>query len=157
MIMFGITLTHLQVNSRVIVDAFAYHKFFEETWIEEQKREPDDLSDHDSDVLVEADEDKSHGNGRNEIRTPFTEEHYLLSIATIKGFDIENREWCQFYLDGFTDITFNDNAYNKLVLEDGEKKMILAFSEQIRDSRMRFDDIISNKGTSVWPDRLLLT
>lgn len=140
------------MTGRVIVDAFAYHKFFEEQWLPEEKKSEDDMSDSDSDVIVESDEDKGDSNGRNEIRKPFTEEHYLLSIATIKGFDIENRDWCQFYLHGFSDIVFNDNAYEKLVLEESEKKMILAFSEQLRNSKSRFDDFIKNKGMCSNPE-----
>ena len=136
-----------QVTARVVIDAYAYHKYHHTEWLDDEEK-----SDSDSDdriVEAESEAQKQADNGRREVINPFTEEHYLLSIPTVKGFDIENREWCQFFLGGFTEVVFNDNAYDKLVLEEGEKKMILAFSEQVRDSEMRFDDFIKNKGRGI--------
>ncbi|KAJ9659976.1 hypothetical protein H2198_002866 [Neophaeococcomyces mojaviensis] len=136
-----------QITARVIVDAYAYHKFFEEEWLEDEKKSEPNSEDEISEVETEA--QKQTDTGRREVIQPFTEEQYLLSIPTVKGFDIENREWCQFFLGGFTKIAFNDKAYEKLVLDEGEKKMILAFSEQIRDSGIGFDDFIRNKGRGI--------
>ncbi|KAK5943620.1 hypothetical protein PMZ80_004628 [Knufia obscura] len=136
-----------QITARVIVDAYAYHRFFEEQWLDGEKKSEGDSGNEQSKMETEA--QKQADTGRREVIKPFTEEHYLLSPPTVKGFEIENREWCEFFIGGFTEIVFNDNAYDKLVLDEGEKKMILAFSEQVRDSGMQFDDFIKNKGRGI--------
>lgn len=137
-----------QLNGRTIVDAYAYHKFFDEQWIDDKARSTDSEDETSSGaVMVIEEEELQDENGRNETIKPFTEEHHLLSIPMVKAFDLDNREWCQVFLDGFSEIVFNDNAYEKLVLEDSEKQMILAFSEQVRDKKgTGFDDFIKNKG-----------
>lgn len=136
-----------------MIDAFAYHTFYKEDWIPRSKAESayssDSDSDSDSGSEVEVDVSKDAQDGckvRREVREPFTEEHHLLSVATVKAFDIENREWAEFYIDGFSDIAWNEAAYDKLVLDESEKNMILAFSEQMKDAEERSDDIIKNKG-----------
>lgn len=130
-----------------MIDAFAYNTFFGQKWIGGPRVADIELSDSDSEVGMATPEDSQEGsNVRREIRRTFTEENYLLSVPTVKGFDLENRQWAEFYIDGFHDIVWNETAYDKLVLDENEKKMIYAFSEQVRDANGRSDDFIKNKG-----------
>lgn len=142
-----------QLNARIVVDAYAYHKFYDEQWIDDKNKQVTTPQDHTSagNIIIIEEEQSQDGTGRNEVIKPFSEEQHLLSISTVKAFDIDNREWCQVYLDGFSEIVFNDNAYDKLVLDDSEKEMILAFSEQVRDrsEAAGFDDFIKNKGRGI--------
>lgn len=131
----------------MIIDAFAFHTFSDQKWIAEAPANANIASDHSSEVKVDVSEDLQEGtNFRREIRKSFTEENHLLSVPTVKGFDLENRQWCELYIDGFSDIVWNESAFDKLVIDDGEKQMILAFSEQVRDAQARSDDFIKNKG-----------
>lgn len=136
-----------QISGRVVIDAFAYHTFFDQNWIGEHKGDFIKRRDDDSKAKTATREDSQEGsNFRRESRKPFTEEDHLLSVPTVKGFDLENRQWAEFYIDSFRDIVWNEFAYDKLVLDENEKKMIFAFSEQVRDANNRPDDFIKNKG-----------
>ncbi len=52
----------------------------------------------------------------------------------------------QFRIDDLTDITWNDGAFENLVLPGGEKELAWAFVENKNLSNYAYDDFIPEKG-----------
>lgn len=108
-----------QIIARVIVDAYAYHKFSDEQLLDDDNRSAAVAEDEILEVETEA--QKQADDDRRETIKPFAEEHYLVSIPDVEGYHNENRAWCQLFLGSFTEIVLNDHAYDKLVLDKGKK------------------------------------
>lgn len=83
---------------------------------------------------------------RVEDLRPFTEEHLLLTSPWLKGFDLKSKEWCELQVDDLADMTWNDEAFDKLVLPGGEQELAWAFVENKSISKAGFDDFIPDKG-----------
>ncbi|KAK2609525.1 hypothetical protein N8I77_003021 [Diaporthe amygdali] len=79
----------------------------------------------------------------------------LLASGVVCGYDLETKQWCLFPVDGISEVSFNNLAYDKLVLPPSEKKMAWAFvesknmlsvSDSDSDDSASFDDFVTNKG-----------
>jgi len=75
--------------------------------------------------------------------TTVPKEYLALCWPAITGFNFGLKEWGYVLVDAVREIKFNDNAFDKLVLEDGRKKLIHAV---VRHSQDIFTDIIAGKG-----------
>lgn len=54
----------------------------------------------------------------------------------------------QFNVDDIQEPNWDDRAYEKLVLPEGEKDIITAFADRTRRNKQGFDDFVQNKGNA---------
>ncbi|KAI0397626.1 ATPase [Xylariaceae sp. FL0594] len=64
------------------------------------------------------------------------------------GYSLKHKKWFDFYVDNISEIVWDANAYQNLVLPQDEKELILAFCESQMEST-KFDDVISGEGKGV--------
>ncbi|RJE25045.1 AAA family ATPase [Aspergillus sclerotialis] len=76
----------------------------------------------------------------------------LIATPIIRGYALKDKRWLEFYIDGVKDITWNEQAFDSLVLPHAQqdlKQLILAFAESQSKNIGDFDDIIQGKGRGV--------
>jgi hypothetical protein len=54
----------------------------------------------------------------------FTDEEYLIASPVVLGFAFAEKLWLEFTVSGVKDITWNEGAYDSLVLEDNSKAIV---------------------------------
>ena len=67
--------------------------------------------------VVVAEEDKK-------VLPTFTDEEYLIASPVVLGFAFAEKLWLEFTVSGVKDITWNEGAYDSLVLEDNTKAIV---------------------------------
>jgi len=60
---------------------------------------------------------------------PLTDEQKLLCTPLMRGFSLKNKRWLNFFVSAVRDIVWNDQAFEKLVLPNNQKELILSFAE----------------------------
>ena len=71
----------------------------------------------------------------------------ILCAPTVRAFSLDFKATGDFAVDGLVDIEWDHKAFDRLVLHDGYKQLILAFVEgQLVRTENTFDDIIEGKG-----------
>ncbi|RXG48361.1 hypothetical protein VDGE_07658 [Verticillium dahliae] len=75
---------------------------------------------------------------------------YLLLIARsrTRGYSLKRKKWLDFFVSQVREVVWNTDAFDKLVLDEDQKELILAFSEA-QLSGSSFDDVISGKGKGI--------
>ena len=73
----------------------------------------------------------------------------MLARCRTGGYSLKLKKWLDFYIEQVGDIQFSDDAFDKLVLPDDQKELIMAFSESQLQGGCAFDDVISGKGKGV--------
>ncbi|KAI0454590.1 P-loop containing nucleoside triphosphate hydrolase protein [Xylaria acuta] len=82
-------------------------------------------------------------------RRPLTEEQLLLCTPVIRGYALRAKMWLEFFVDSVSEIVFNEDAFDSLVLPEGNKSLILAIAQaQVRNKDI-FDDFIAGKGQGI--------
>ena len=77
----------------------------------------------------------------------FTEEELLISSPVVLGFAFSEKLWLEFTVSGISDVVFNDQAFDSLVLPDNQKSIVKALvSSHAFHPSKSIDDIISGKG-----------
>jgi hypothetical protein len=90
------------------------------------------------DKMIEAAEARDHS---------FTEDDLLLTSPVILGFSFSEKLWVEFTISGIHDITYNENAFNALVLPDNQKSIVRALVESHKShGRKTIDDVVQGKG-----------
>ncbi|PQE29410.1 AAA family ATPase protein [Rutstroemia sp. NJR-2017a WRK4] len=74
------------------------------------------------------------------------EDQLLICASFINGFSLAHKTWGQFFVSGLQDISWNEDAFSKLVINDTRRKLIHALVRSHRQDDASFDDIIENKG-----------
>jgi len=91
------------------------------------------------------DNDDGYG-GRNkkfkETLEEITDEQYLIASPYCYGFSLNSKQWGEFQIDKISDITFRNNAYDSLVLNQETKDTMFSLVEYSGEGK----DIIDNKG-----------
>ncbi|KAF5502570.1 ATPase family AAA domain-containing protein 3B [Colletotrichum aenigma] len=77
-----------------------------------------------------------------------TPETILLLPSTVHGFNLQEKKWVDLDVDKFHPVTWNKNAFKRLVLEEKTKEMIYALVD-IQTATKRMDDIITGKGNGL--------
>ncbi|EME48021.1 hypothetical protein DOTSEDRAFT_69824 [Dothistroma septosporum NZE10] len=117
-------------------------------WVEDDRGNPHF-------VAVEVDE-----NGepvRNELldklensdskKRSYTSEQLLLTSPVVLGFAFSEKLWLEFSLSGVHEITWNDDAFNSLVLEGDKKSTVRALVESHKfHAAHTIDDVVQGKG-----------
>jgi hypothetical protein len=83
---------------------------------------------------------------RTEDLCPLTEEQAMMATPWLKGFDLKSKDWCELKVGDLKEMTWNDKAFEKLVLPGGEKDLAWEFVENKSISTAEFDDFIPDKG-----------
>jgi hypothetical protein len=130
----------IQVNGRIVVDINSFHRYspYRRRYVGEWKAK--DLELFAAQSLA----------ARTSEATTFqlTPYHHMLSRSRTRGYSLKLKQWLDFYVEDVEEIVWNNHAFEKLVLPEDQKELILAFSEsQLQGST--FDDVISGKGKGV--------
>ncbi|KAL2067513.1 hypothetical protein VTL71DRAFT_1938 [Oculimacula yallundae] len=151
------------VDSRVIIDTFAYGKFNPNSLRHlsplkiKSKAIVNDDSDAESGNETEYDSDADDDIPSTVANTtpidvklpPLSDEHLTHCSTLLKGYTLKTKRWLSFFVDSIQPIQFNEQAFSSLVLPPSQKELILAFaSSQIAHSQ-KFDDVISGKGRGI--------
>ena len=72
----------------------------------------------------------------------------LLCPGFVRGFALTDKVWAEFQIDKLTDISWNDQAYSRLEMNEEFKEVISALvnSHANHGKASEFDDIIAGKG-----------
>jgi hypothetical protein len=74
--------------------------------------------------------------------------YQMLCRSRTRGYSLRFKKWLDFFIDQISEVTWNSNAFDRLVLPPDQKELILSFSEsQLAGSS--FDDVISGKGKGI--------
>ncbi|KAK6579688.1 hypothetical protein PZA11_007924 [Diplocarpon coronariae] len=77
----------------------------------------------------------------------FTDEEYLIASPVVLGFAFAEKMWLEFTVSGVKEITWNEGAYDSLVLEDNTKEIVKALVESHKyHPAESIDDVIQGKG-----------
>jgi hypothetical protein len=77
----------------------------------------------------------------------FTEEELLIASPVVLGFAFSEKLWLEFTVSGISDVVFNDQAFESLVLPENHKSIVKALvSSHAFHAHRSIDDIISGKG-----------
>ncbi|PVH77056.1 P-loop containing nucleoside triphosphate hydrolase protein [Cadophora sp. DSE1049] len=154
------------VDSRVIIDTFAYGKFNPNSLkhLSPLKIKSKAIIENDSDNEDDEDSEYEYSGSDDDTstptaiantnpidikRTPLTDEQLIHCSSLLKGYTLKTKRWLSFFVDSILPIKFNDQAFSSLVLPPSQKELILAFaSSQVLHSQ-KFDDVISGKGRGI--------
>ncbi|KAL4803176.1 hypothetical protein BDV18DRAFT_44214 [Aspergillus unguis] len=77
----------------------------------------------------------------------FTEEELLISSPVVLGFAFNEKLWLEFTISGISDIEWNEDAFDSLVLPDNQKSIVKALVESNTFcAAQNIDDVIQGKG-----------
>ncbi|KAK5045947.1 hypothetical protein LTR84_008733 [Exophiala bonariae] len=77
----------------------------------------------------------------------FSEEELLIASPIVLGFAFGEKLWLEFTVSGISDIVYNEDAFDTLVLPENQKDIIKALvSSHAFHAHKSIDDIISGKG-----------
>ncbi|SPJ71725.1 related to TOB3 (member of AAA-ATPase family) [Fusarium torulosum] len=157
------------VSGRVIIDAHAYYLANDKvkpdltSLIQDEKpNDKESSSDNsdtqssvssDSDPMVEGNADMmikpvDTTTGRSEILKPLTDDMCLVTNPWVKGLDLKTKEWALFCVNDLAPVTWNDAAFENLVLPGPEKQLAREFVES-KALANNFDDFIQDKGRGI--------
>ncbi|KAH7040780.1 P-loop containing nucleoside triphosphate hydrolase protein [Microdochium trichocladiopsis] len=77
---------------------------------------------------------------------PLSDEDACLTNSTVRGYSFAVKRFLEFYVDQLSDIEWNDNCFDQLVLDEGTKKTVQALVSSHSRDRETFDDIVKGKG-----------
>jgi hypothetical protein len=75
-----------------------------------------------------------------------TDDQLLICAYWINGFSFAQKIWAQLAVSALSDITWNDQAFKKLVIDEKRRQLIHALVRAHRQDEAAFDDIVQNKG-----------
>ena len=77
----------------------------------------------------------------------FSDEEYLIASPVVLGFAFGEKLWLEFTVAGIREITWNEGAYESLVLENNTKDIVKALVESHKyKAAESIDDVIQGKG-----------
>ncbi|KAI3392402.1 hypothetical protein diail_5729 [Diaporthe ilicicola] len=131
----------IQLSGRIVVDIHSFNR--SNMW---RRRRLMEWKAQDLERLHE--HRRKHGlSGDGQLRlTPY---YQMLARSRTRGYSLKRKEWLEFYVEQVEEIKWNQDAFDKLVLPDDQKELIMAFSESQLDGGDTFDDVISGKGKGI--------
>ncbi|OLN92259.1 ATP-dependent zinc metalloprotease FtsH 2 [Colletotrichum chlorophyti] len=130
----------IQVEGRIVVDINSFNRFSPY-----RKRYLDDWTAKDMEALSAWKRQHGLGTDGNLKLTPY---HQMLARSRTRGYSLKLKKWLDFFVESVQEITWSTDAFDKLVLPEDQKELILAFSESQLDGST-FDDVISGKGKGI--------
>jgi hypothetical protein len=144
--------TPIMCKGRIIVDAKSFERFSDQYIPYISTLDYTDGAEASEYKPRELNADFSNGGGyipdksEDDERIRLTDELLLICVPRVRGYSLKKKQWMLFYIDRVTDIDFNTNAFESLVLPEDQKELILSFAESQTMHTTTFDDIISGKG-----------
>lgn len=90
---------------------------------------------------------KDNKDGEPTKEHEFTEEELLIASPVVLGFAFSEKQWLEFTLSGVTDIQWNDEAFDSLVIPQGRKDVVKALvSSHKFHPAQTIDDVVQGKG-----------
>ncbi|KAK2779387.1 AAA family ATPase [Colletotrichum kahawae] len=77
-----------------------------------------------------------------------TPETILLLPSTVYGFNLQEKKWVDLDVDKFHPVIWNEDAFDRLVLDQKTKEMIYALVD-VQTATKKMDDIITGKGNGL--------
>lgn len=150
------------VDGRIIIDASAYKSSnpnyqaslrpLDQIRVTTKAQDEDESDDgwYDYDPYnQQAQEDLGDDEAAVKRQRPLKREELLLCTPIIRGFALRPKLWLEFFVDSVSDIVFDSDAFNSLVLPDGHKSLILAIAQAQAKNKDVFDDVIAGKGKGI--------
>ncbi|KAI0127189.1 hypothetical protein BJ170DRAFT_595068 [Xylariales sp. AK1849] len=110
----------------------------------DENREKLDKIDHET---ATTDKDTQEGGGEKARAREFAEEDYLIASPVVLGFAFGEKLWLELSVSGVKEISWNDQAYESLVLEPKTKDIVKALVESHKyHAAESIDDVIQGKG-----------
>jgi hypothetical protein len=79
-------------------------------------------------------------------RQPLTTEQKLICTPLLRGYSLRNKMWLNFFVNCVKEIKWQNDAFDRLVLPENQKELILGFTQSQQEHRAEFDDVIEGKG-----------
>jgi hypothetical protein len=106
------------------------------------------------DVVLEIHSDQDNATGRKDVLADpkqatheFTREELLTASPVALGFAFAEKVWLEFKVSAISEVVFNDQAFDSLVLPDSQKSLVKALvSSHSFHAHKSIDDIICGKG-----------
>ncbi|KAJ6576060.1 P-loop containing nucleoside triphosphate hydrolase protein [Mycena vulgaris] len=137
------------INSRVMVDGVSYNRICADYAWEASEDEAaaealfwaeDSLSAEEFTAFKAAQAAEKAARG-------LTDEELLLATNVIRGFSFAEKKWFLLFIDNFSEISWNEASFDRLVLPEASKTLIRALvTSHLRSEDEKFDDIIKGKG-----------
>ncbi|GAW13925.1 hypothetical protein ANO14919_033170 [Xylariales sp. No.14919] len=70
----------------------------------------------------------------------------MLTIPKVKGFALDSKTWHKFSVNDISSFAWNDEAFENLVLDGREKRLLRALISHHRSGDKTFDDFVEGKG-----------
>ncbi|KID74414.1 uncharacterized protein G6M90_00g083890 [Metarhizium brunneum] len=141
------------VQGRIVVDCANWQKNNPDHALWLDNLSPSDDNNNNDD----ADSDDGSPNGNNcasskadsQPQAPLTQDQLIYTSPVVRGYSLSSKRWMDFFVDNITDVQFDANAFNSLVMDPEKKEVILAFAESQARFKNAFDDVISGKGKGI--------
>ncbi|KAI0134856.1 hypothetical protein F4814DRAFT_2258 [Daldinia grandis] len=99
------------------------------------------------DENAKGDEAGAGEDGNSDTPPVFTDEEYLIASPVVLGFAFAEKLWLEFTVSGIKEISWNEDAYNSLVLQSNTKEIVKALVESHKyHPAASIDDVIQGKG-----------
>ncbi|OTB03848.1 hypothetical protein M426DRAFT_73749 [Hypoxylon sp. CI-4A] len=123
-------------------------KDFVETEAPKEKLDQVPSKDEESKDEDAADGEENRGKDDADNSPPvFTDEEYLIASPVVLGFAFAEKLWLEFTVSGIKEITWNEHAYDSLVLQPNTKEIVRALVESHKyHPAESIDDVIQGKG-----------
>ncbi|KAL0941515.1 AAA family protein [Colletotrichum truncatum] len=141
----------VRVQERVIVDATAYDRFNPHDSTLTHPIINDNMKDIESSRFGHAEYKViplDHLNKSNSDES-LTDNQRLLCVPTVRGYALKTKRWLKLNISCVREITFNEEAFNSLVLPGSYKRLLGAFIESQLQFKNEFDDFVSGKGKGI--------
>ncbi|KAF2644520.1 P-loop containing nucleoside triphosphate hydrolase protein [Massarina eburnea CBS 473.64] len=79
-------------------------------------------------------------------RPPLSADQKLVCTPLLRGYSLKTKDWFNFFVNSVKDIEWQKDAFDRLVLPQNQKELILGFTESQRKYSDTFDDVIEGKG-----------
>lgn len=131
----------IQISGRVVVDIHSFNRsnMWKQRW----------LSDWNAKDLERLHEHRTEHGLSVDGHLKLSPYYQMLARSRTRGYSLKRKEWLEFFVEQIAEIEWNNHAFDKLVLPDDQKELILAFSESQLEGGSGFDDVISGKGKGV--------
>ncbi|KAH0593305.1 hypothetical protein MHUMG1_09027 [Metarhizium humberi] len=140
------------VQGRIVVDCVNWQKNNPDHILWLDNLSPSDDNNNDD---ADSDDGSPNGNGHaspnadSQAQAPLTQDQLVYTSPVVRGYSLSSKHWMEFFVDNITDVQFDANAFNSLVMAPEKKEVILAFAESQARFKNAFDDVISGKGKGI--------
>jgi hypothetical protein len=82
-------------------------------------------------------------------RPKLTDEQKMMCTPLVRGYAFKEKLWLNFFVNAVQEITYNEGAFESLVLPDNKKEIIYGFISTHQNHMSGFDDVIQGKGRGI--------